>query len=338
MSDTCPSDKEGKVMESSEVKEEEESSSFSSPSSMADADTEASDKMPLAISEEESADSSSKQQKHDQGPGNADPEQNYGFASSLVGQLAQLEQLRAALANRADEELPEPPGDIFLFETEINNSNRLLIPTGRAKQHFPRFYRGGSTKPKILHLIIPQVKEWHMPVMHCSDEDAFMFTRLWLQFVKFHNLKPLDKIRFYKPVPRLHTRHYTVAFWRTAGNIAQIPEFRTKNYLFGLEMTAGDVGYKRLFIHNDDVTNHFPSFHIPIKTRTTDMIKLTDVQNKDWYMDVIRYSPDFYMIIEEWDEFVKERNLKAKDVIKFYRPVQPSHRKHFLIEIVRRTA
>ncbi|GFY99393.1 hypothetical protein Acr_13g0007940 [Actinidia rufa] len=248
MSDTGPSDKEGKIMDSSEVKEEESSSSSSHHQWLMLIQRPPTKchwrflkkKVPIHHQRSKNMIRALAMQTQNR---------------IMVG--TQLEQLRAALANRADEELPEPPGDIFLFETEINNSNRLLIPTGRAKRHFPRFYRGGSNKPKILHLIIPQVKEWHMPVMHCSDEDAFMFTRLWPQFVKFHNLKPLDKIRFYKP-------------------------------------------------------------------------------NKDWYMDVIRYSPDFYMIIEEWDEFVRERNLKAKDVIKFYRPVQPSHRKHFLIEIVKK--
>ncbi|GFY99394.1 hypothetical protein Acr_13g0007950 [Actinidia rufa] len=274
------------------------------------------------------------EEKHDQSPSTVNPGRHLGSASVLARQ-----HMRASLANKDYVELPVASGDSFLFETEVNCSNRLLIPTERAKQHFPRFNTSatkGSNEPNILHLTIPQTKEWHMPIIHYDDEDAFMFTRLWPQFVKFHNLKTSDKIRFYKPYPCLHTNHYVVAFDRSKGNVAQVPEFRSKNFLFQLKMTPGDVGHKRLFIHNDDVVSHFPLFYIPEKTRTVDIIKFTDAHNKDWYMDVMQYDSDFYVIIEGWDGFVKERNLKAMEVIKFYEPVQRSHMRHFLIECVKK--
>ncbi|GFY99395.1 hypothetical protein Acr_13g0007960 [Actinidia rufa] len=248
----------------------------------------------------------------------------------------QRAQMREDLSNRHGEDRADPEGDTFLFETEVTLSNRLLIPVERAIGHFPFLLDPEETSNlQVLHLTVPQTKEWIMPVIRYADEDAFMFTRLWPQFVKFHNLKTLDKIRFYKPYLCLHTRHYVVAFKRSEGNVAQVPKFRWKKFLFQLEMTPGDVGHKRLFIHNDDVMSHFPLFYIPEKFRTADIIKFTDAHNKDWYMDVMRYSSDFYVIIEGWDGFVKERNLKAKDVIKFYEPVQPSHEQHFLIECVR---
>ena len=75
MSDTSPSDKDGKELNVSE----EEHPSSSSPSSMAAADTGASDKRSLEIFEEESADSPSKKQEHDQGgPSSVNPRRHWG--------------------------------------------------------------------------------------------------------------------------------------------------------------------------------------------------------------------------------------------------------------------
>ena len=244
--------------------------------------------------------------------------------------------MREDLANRDDEDWVEPEGDIFLFETEVTSSNRLLIPVARAIEHFPYLLaRGEIGKPHALHLTVPQIKEWIMPVIRYYYEDAFMFIRLWPEFIKFHNLKASDKIRFYDPVPRLHTHHYLIAFVKGEENVAQMPEFRKDNFLFQIEMSPGDVGYSNLFISSNDVRNHFPEIDIAPLDRMTEIIKFTDAQNKDWYMDIMRYNSDFYMIIEGWDGFVTERNVKAKDLINFYAPVQPSHKKHFLIECVR---
>ncbi|XP_057473717.1 uncharacterized protein LOC130762091 [Actinidia eriantha] len=330
MSDTSPSDKDGKALNVSE----EEHPSSSSPSSMATAETGASNKRPLQISEEENADSSSKKQEHDQGgPSSVNPRRHSGFTFELARQLAQM---REDLANREDEDWVEPEGDIFLFETEVTLSNRLLIPVARAIEHFPVLLALGKTsKPHALHLTVPQIKEWIMPVIRYDDEDAFMFIRYWPEFIKFHNLKTSDKIRFYDPIPRLHVHHYLITFVKGEENVAQMPEFRKDNFLFQIEMSPGDVGYSNLFISSNDVRNHFPEIDIDPLDRMTEIIKFTDAQNKDWYMDVMRYNSDFYMIIEGWDGFVTERNLKAKDLINFYAPVQPSHKKHFLIERVR---
>ena len=70
---------EVKEEQEKEVKvSEEENPSFSSPSLMAAADTEASHKRPLEISGEENADSPSKKQKHYHSPCNVNPGPNSG--------------------------------------------------------------------------------------------------------------------------------------------------------------------------------------------------------------------------------------------------------------------
>ncbi|KAF7120909.1 hypothetical protein RHSIM_Rhsim13G0097200 [Rhododendron simsii] len=46
-------------------------------------------------------------------------------------------------------------------------------------------------------------------------------------------------------------------------------------------------------------------------------------------VDVIMHLP------EGWEEFVQKHKLGAMDVIRFYKPVNPSHKKHFLIEILK---
>ncbi|PSS14098.1 AP2/ERF and B3 domain-containing transcription repressor like [Actinidia chinensis var. chinensis] len=343
--DTGPSDKEGKLTESSEVKEEEEKAmnvseqnpSSSSPSSTAAADTAASDKRTLEVSGQKNAYSPSKKQKQDQSPGNVNAGPKLGHPYEWANKQAQSgTDDEDWPSDTDDEDWSEPPDDSGFFETEVPCSNRLLIPTELAMLRFPPLSApDASTKPQTLLLTDPQGKEWYMPVIHYQDENAFMFARLWPEFVKQHNLKTLDWIRFYEPAPRLHTNHYVVEFVRSQENSSEIREFRTENFLFRLELSLGDVGYKRLFIPTKDMRRHFPAINIPRRARKTEIMKFTDAHNKDWYMDVMRYNLELYMIIEGWDGFVEERNLKALDVIKFYNPVHPSHGKHFLIECVK---
>ncbi|CAL5424894.1 unnamed protein product [Camellia sinensis] len=45
---------------------------------------------------------------------------------------------------------------------------------------------------------------------------------------------------------------------------------------------------------------------------------------------------DAYIILDGWGGFVNKHRLEAMDVIRFYKPVQPLHERHFLIQCVKR--
>ncbi|GFY94943.1 hypothetical protein Acr_10g0003280 [Actinidia rufa] len=165
--------------------------------------------------------------------------------------------------------------------------------------------------------------------------NRFLIPMLWPDFVNEYNLKPQDVISFYQPLPRLNTHHFAVEFIRRHRNLPEITEFRRGNFLFQLELSPSDVEYLRLFLPTGEVMRHFPAIQIPPRTRKAEIVKFADDQNKDWYMDVMRYNSETYMIMVGWDGFVKEKDLKAMDVIWFYNPVEPSHEKHFLIVCVK---
>lgn len=52
-------------------------------------------------------------------------------------------------------------------------------------------------------------------------------------------------------------------------------------------------------------------------------------------MDIQRTNLYSYVIVKGWEEFVQKHKLGAMDVIRFFKPVNPSHKKHFLIEIIK---
>ncbi|PSS14102.1 AP2/ERF and B3 domain-containing protein [Actinidia chinensis var. chinensis] len=320
------------VKEEQEKDSEEENPSSSSPSSMTAADTEASDKRPLEISGEENADSPSKKQKHYHSPSNVNPGPNSGDSSEAANN-----ELQGGAAAEPWEVLFNRlfgiyPHNIELFETQLTRTNRLVIPKQAAQDFFPLSPMAELT----LQITDGQDKEWSMELVYYPEEDAFVIARGWQDFANSHGLEPLDSIQFYRSVPSWATNQYAIKYVRRQEVPAETPEFTKGNFLFQLELTSSDVWYSRLFIPSREVAIHFPMVHILLLSREKEIVRFTDSENKDWYMDVILYNYEFCMIIDEWNGFVKAHGLEARDVIKFYKPVQPSHMKHFLIECVKK--
>lgn len=232
----------------------------------------------------------------------------------------------------------EPVG-ILLFEIQLKPSNRQVIPEAKASDYFPTpstFSSGDTVKLRITDC---HNKEWEMSIVYYTDEKAYMFIRGWTEFAIWHRWESADVIGFYRPLPRFSVNHFLVKFERTVESLPEIPDFRRENLLFQIELNTGDLGYSRLFMPSTEVETHFPAIkHVPGANRRKEIMRFTDAKAKDWYMDVIYYNANSYMIIKEWDEFVKENSLEAGDVIKFYKPVEPLHLRHFLIEIVRKDA
>ncbi|CAL5440954.1 unnamed protein product [Camellia sinensis] len=93
------------------------------------------------------------------------------------------------------------------------------------------------------------------------------------------------------------------------------------------------VGHNYLKLPKEEVRNHFCAIGIPPRRR----LNFTDARNKDWaktifYVKVL----DAYIIMNGWEGFVKEHRLEDMDVIRFYKPVQPLHERHFLVKCVKR--
>lgn len=240
---------------------------------------------------------------------------------------------RDSSENDIDEsELP----DIFLFKLPLARSNRLVVPVELAADFFPSLSVGADAA-EVLQITDYREDEWNMSFTYYSEESVFMFTKGWTEFAARHNLEAMDVIKFYLPVPRLGPHHYLILHERRQENLATTPEFRRENFLFRIELNTGDIRYCRLFIPVKEVEIHFPAIkQIHGTKRKKEIAKFTDAGNKNWYMDVIRYDAGSYMIMDGWDEFVKEHSLEAMDSIRFSKPVHPSHEKHFLIEIARK--
>ncbi|KAG5515538.1 hypothetical protein RHGRI_036545 [Rhododendron griersonianum] len=227
------------------------------------------------------------------------------------------------------------PDEVFLFEMEVPKTNRLVIPFELASTHFPPLNTRKPNEKQIetLEFTDSQNHEWYMPIQYYSDEHGFMILTGWQKFSTQYNLQPMDLIRILKPVPRLHTHHFLIEVEKKQGTV-EIPEFIEENFLFQIEVDQSDIEFRRVFLARDDVRN-FPGVEMQRNSREKKMMRFTDKKCKHWYMNIIRYS-EKYMVIDGWDEFVKERGLEAGDLVVFFKHEHPCHSKHYLIGIVRK--
>lgn len=227
----------------------------------------------------------------------------------------------------------EDDDDIFLFEMAVPVDNILTIPAGIAKEYFPTLgCTGGEQKLQIQDFV---GREWDLPVTYNQATDSFTNTSQWQEISNFYRLSASCLILFYKPAFRMHSAQYTIEFERRVDYENRVHEFRIEGFLFKIELAESDLWMGRLFLPFLPVHKHFPAICIPVRSQKVVTMKFTDAQRKNWYMEIVRYTDERYMIIKWWDEFVKNHSLQAEDVIRFYKPEYPSHSMHFLIEIVK---
>ncbi|KAH7864279.1 hypothetical protein Vadar_027739 [Vaccinium darrowii] len=336
---TGTSDKEGKTMAGSEGKEEEEQKSKENVS-----EADSADKKNARASGEQNVDSDSpsKQQKLSNVPHEKSREQSKRHHEELKPHTASDEPDSDSGSDYdpdSDSNSDENqywPDEVFLFEMETPSTNRLVIPFDLASAHFPPLATRKRNEKQVetLQFTDSQNREWYMPIQYYRDERGFMILTGWQKFSTQYNLKPMDLIRIYEPVPRFHTHHFLIEVEKK-GQTIDPPEFREENFLFQIELDQSDIDFRRVFLARDDVRN-FPGVKMQRNSREKKIMRFTDANCKDWYMNIIRYSEGKYMVIDGWDEFVKERGLQAGDLIGFYQHVHPYHRKHYLIGIVKK--
>ncbi|KAI8524086.1 hypothetical protein RHMOL_Rhmol13G0122100 [Rhododendron molle] len=335
--DSGPSDKEGiKRKDSKGEGNEKEGKSEENVSEEASvADTEVAEKTNVRTSGEENVDSDSPTKKKLK-------QSNVPQAKSGDGSKRPYEDVQPYTdpnepgSDSDSVEMDYCPDEVFLFEMEVPCTNRLVIPFELASAHFPHLdtLKLNEKQVETLEFTDSLNREWYMPIQYYRDEHGFMILSGWQKFSTQYNLQPLDLIRILKPVPRLHTHHFLIEVEKKQGAV-EIPAFREENFLFQIELDQSDIEFRRVFLARDDVRN-FPGVKMPRNNREKKIMRFTDAKCKHWYMNIIRYSEEKYMVIDGWDEFVKERGLEAGDLVGFFKHEHPCHRKHYLIGILKK--
>ncbi|KAG5515537.1 hypothetical protein RHGRI_036544 [Rhododendron griersonianum] len=338
--DSGPSDKEGEKGKDAhgEEKGKEEGKSEGNVSEEASvADTEVAEKKNVRTSGEENVDSDSPSKKKLK-------QSNVPKAKSGDGSKRPFEDVQpytdpnepGSDSDSDSVEMNYCPDKIFLFEMEVPSTNRLIIPFELASTHFPPLdtRKPNEKQVKTLEFTDSHNHEWYMPIQYYRDERGFMILTGWQKFSTQYNLQPMDLIRILKPIPRLHTHHFLIGVEKKQGAV-EIPAFREENFLFEIELEQSDIEFRRVLLARDDVRN-FPGVKMQRNSREKKIMRFTDAKCKHWYMNIIRYSEEKYMVIDGWDEFVKERGLEAGDLVGFYKHEHPCHRKHYLIGILKK--
>ncbi|CAL5424904.1 unnamed protein product [Camellia sinensis] len=230
--------------------------------------------------------------------------------------------------------------EIFLFEVQLTRSDieheRLSIPAGGALKYFPPMETVKPNYEQQIEIYDNEKEDWKMTLTYNHLEQAFVITSGWQGFVDWHELKPMDAIRFYRTFSHLQNPHFLIEF--VIGEESKtnylIHEFKQKNFLFELQLSPSDIGDGVLIVPEEEVRNHFHEINIPAGTNEVERMTFTDTQNVHWCMEIL--FDGAYMLADGWDGFVKEHKLEAMDMIRFYKPVRPLHEKHFLIECVKR--
>ncbi|GFZ02076.1 hypothetical protein Acr_15g0006850 [Actinidia rufa] len=154
-----------------------------------------------------------------------------------------------------------------------------------------------------------------------GGRQAFVITRGWQGFVNRHNLEAMDLIRFYRPEPHPHDNHYLIECVDCEKLLAE------NNVIARIISDKNIPEFKRLF----------PVKEIPAQIWYKAVrLKFTDAGNKDWCMKIeFHEGVGFYEVSEGWKEFVNHHKLETADEIQIYKPVQPLHSRHFLINYVK---
>ncbi|GFZ20104.1 hypothetical protein Acr_28g0008090 [Actinidia rufa] len=224
--------------------------------------------------------------------------------------------------------------EVYLTRTDVKE-DRLLIPIEQALGHFPPLANRHMTYVENIKVIDPYYRNLSLTVTYDIGPCAFVIeSKWWKYYVKRHKLEAMDVIRFYRPVSPSQDNHFWVDFVKRSQEMISIPEFKEENFLFPLNLTEFGVTNLWLTVPTEEVRNHFHVVGLPADTHDTERLYFTDAENKDWWVYIVGCDHKFpkYTLILERD-FVKQYELTVRDVIRFYKPVQPLHSRHFLIEI-----
>ncbi|KAL7179489.1 hypothetical protein ACSBR1_042809 [Camellia fascicularis] len=237
-------------------------------------------------------------------------------------------------SERSNEEQQSKDGQFhkedFVFELQLTQDDieyTLYIPEQTATEHFPPvpiyedWYKGQ------IKIFDTQNQNWNMTIVYIRLSACFFIKTWWDEFVTRHNLEAMDVIRFYRPPSPLHKFHFLIKHDRRRDNP---PEFKLENYLFRQQMTST---FKYILdLLKEQVRKHFPGIEFSGVRR----LHFTDVENTDWPMTIsLARNNKAYMLLDGWFWLMNKHGLEAGDEVRFYKPVRPLDKGHFLIEYVK---
>lgn len=172
-----------------------------------------------------------------------------------------------------------------------------------------------ETYKKKIQISDPQNFDWPMTLRYDPSESFFILENKRQIFAIWNNVKTLDKICCYKPVPCSDDNHYLVeTVKRRYPNT--IHEFKFEKFMFQLTLTDMDMQYKRLLIFAEDVFKHFSAAGIPAGTHDVERLYFTDDLNVHFWDIKIGYYRGFYHLMLA--DFFMKHNLGKGDMISFY--------------------
>ncbi|CAL5353438.1 unnamed protein product [Camellia sinensis] len=319
-------DEQGKMMKDSDVQQEEEVSTEGNASSST----------PLEETPTQTEGSADKMTEKPSGEGNVDlpfhkltthDDDDTISQSKSGGGSSSSERANQELQNTDDQFHREA----IFFELQLTQNDvekdSLCIPKKTAAEHFPCVpidtVQGDIIDGKIV-ISDTQNQNWNMTLFYIHSLGAFLIAGGWHDFAVRHNLKARDVICFCRPLSHFGALNFLIQHVKP-------PEFKPGSFLFQQQMTSTSKSV--LNLPKEEVRKHFPEIEIPDGRR----LHFTDAQNMDWPMIIsFAQNTDAYMLTDGWDGFVNKHGLEAMDVIRFYKPVQPLHEGHFLIECVKR--
>ncbi|CAL5353442.1 unnamed protein product [Camellia sinensis] len=109
----------------------------------------------------------------------------------------------------------------YMFQMELTQSDvesgSLSIPFQTTELHFP------PTNYTPIVICDNRNNNWYMTLTYNAGESSalkfLVITIRWKGLVDCHGLKATDVIRFYKPIPRLHNKHYLIDYVKAQGNV-----------------------------------------------------------------------------------------------------------------------
>lgn len=251
---------------------------------------------------------------------------------------------------------------IFLFELRLTPDDigqaRLFIPVEITMDNDfppPPPKHGPNTWEKKITISDAQGRVWPMTMRYIREECAFLIdSEWWLSFALSNDLKTKDVIRFYRPFGATgggngsQNNHYLIEKHvrlrdQDEGVGENFPAtFMREKFEFQWLVSEYNLNFGSMMLDEEIVRRHFRAVRIPTRSgetpRHVERLYFTDAQNREWCMKITYHASGTYMI--DWGEYVKEHNVEAGDVIRFYRPpfqrVQPLTSRHFLIEHLKR--
>ncbi|XP_042503224.1 B3 domain-containing protein Os04g0581400-like [Macadamia integrifolia] len=111
-----------------------------------------------------------------------------------------------------------PRGEEFLFEkmlyqSDVNNLNRLIIPRKFAETYFPclKISKYNYKKENLVFLDHQNIA-WNMIFEFWESSRSYVLTKGWRAFVNQYQLRPNFMVRFYQPNKYLAKKHYGIEY------------------------------------------------------------------------------------------------------------------------------